>query len=568
MKNTVENTKKYVADFETLTLTDEEIKQGKNTYVWAWAITDTDNVDNVFYGTDIKSFIKHLAKLNSGSYVYFHNLKFDGNFIINYLLQNNFVEVPKQKFMPEYSFTALVSELGTWYNIIIKFKKTTIKIYDSYKKLPFSVDKLAKDLGYEEGKGKIDYHEYRAEGGKLSNEDKDYIRRDVQIVAKALKDVCFSKGLYGMTIGSDCMNMYKETCPKFNELFVELPKNIDEFCREAYKGGYCYVNPKYQEKLHKISGSTYDYNSMYPSVMVSPYKYPYGEPVYYSGMYEKIPFYPLFIQHFKAAFILKEGYVPTVQIKNNICYRDTEYLNEVLEPVELYMTNIDFDIFVEHYDVVYFEPIDGYAFRACAGMFDKYINYWYKFKEEATLKGDKVERLLAKLALNNLGGKFGTNTNATKQSFRVENDVLRHSYITEEKKSVYVPVAAFMTSYARQELFKAIQANYDVFCYCDTDSVHILAEEAKGLKVHDSALGHWKKESTWTAAKFLRQKTYAEFINGKWEIKGCGMNDEVKANVKDINDFKINAEFSGKKITKHVKGGIVIRETTFKILPI
>lgn len=570
MKLRVEDIKKYIADFETLQLTDEQIKAGERTYVWAWALCDCDNISDVKDGGGIKTFMKHLERLNSGSYVYFHNLKFDGNFIINYLIKQGFKEVSRLKDLVSYSYSALVDGMGTWYNITIKFKRKKIFIYDSLKKIPFSVAKLAKMLGYEEEKGKIDYWKYREEDSELSAEDKDYIRRDVQIVAKALNDVCFAKGLYGITIGSDCMKTFKEEyCHGFNKLFPILSNDIDEFCRNAYKGGCSYVNPKFQGKLLEKNGATYDVNSLYPYVMCAPFKYPYGEPVYYTGMYEEKDFYPLFIQHFKATFELNEGYMPTVQIKNNMYYKETEYLSVVNEPVELYMTNVDFDIFLEHYTLTSFEPIDGYAFRAISGIFDRYIKHWYNFKAEAVEKGNKVDKLVAKLMINNLGGKFGTSTKAVKKSFKLENDVLKNDPIDEEKKPVYCPVAAFMTSYGRAELFKGIQNNLDNFCYCDTDSIHLIGEEdAKGINIHPTELGAWKKESTWTAAKFLRQKTYAEFIDGKWEIKGCGMNDEVKANIKDINDFKINAEFSGKKTSKQVKGGIVLRETTFKILPI
>lgn len=569
MKNTVENTKKYVADFETRELDDEQIKAGEQTYVWAWALCNCYNINNVPDGTSIRTFMKKLEQLNSGSYVYFHNLKFDGNFIINYLIKKGFKEVSRLKDLVSYSYTALVDGMGTWYSITIKFKRKRIFIYDSLKKLPFSVAKLAKDLGYKEGKGSIDYWKHREEDGELSDEDRDYIRRDVQIVARALKEVCFDQGLTGITIGSDCMRIFKEQfCPKFNELFPKLSKEVDEFCRKAYKGGVCWVNKKFQGKMLG-NGRTYDNNSEHPASQHSPNPMPYGEPVYFTGEYEKIPFYPLFIQHFKAAFTAKEGYMPTVQIKDNICYRDTEYVEEVLEPVELYMTNTDLEIFIEHYDIHYFEPIDGYAFKSAVGIFDKYIDYWYEKKAEATLKGDKVLRLLSKLMLNNLGGRFALSPNATKQSFRLENGILRHNYITDEKETVYCPVSVFMTSRSRKTLIDAVQANYDRCCYTDTDSLHLLGnEEAKGIEIHSTKLGAWKLESTWTAAKFLRQKTYAEFIDGKWEIKGCGMNDEVKANIKDINDFKINAEFSGKKTSKQVKGGIVLRETTFKILPI
>lgn len=562
--------KYYVADFETLVLSEKEIEEGKSTYVWAWALCDVDNIDNVKYGTEIKTFITQIGKLKSGSVVYFHNLKFDGNFILSYLLKNGYKQVEDNKRMTDKTFCAFVSEIGIWYSIQIKINKKSIYIYDSLKKLPFKVSVLAKQLGLKEEKGNIDYKEYREEGGVLTDEDKDYIRRDVQIVAQALKEVCFSKDMYKMTIGSDCMTYYKNNFKDFNKYFPKLMEQDDYYLRNAYKGGYCYVNPKVAGKKLNANGATYDYNSMYPSVMHSQsgYYYPIGKPEYYEGEYEKDITHPLYIQHFKALFTLKEGYVPTVQIKDSVYYNENEYLEEVDEIVELYMCNVDLDRFFEHYEILYYEPIDGYKFDCSRGMFDDYINYWYKYKEQATIKKDKVGRMVAKLMLNNLYGKFATGTDATKQEFFYDDDtgLIKHHNIYDSKSGVYIPVAIFITAYARKELLDAIQSNYDVFCYCDTDSIHILADDAKNIKVHDSALGYWKKESTWTQAKFIRQKTYAEYINGSWDIKACGANDEVKENITNIDDFKMGASFPGKKLVKKVPGGVVLIDTNFSII--
>ena len=64
----------------------------------------------------------------------------------------------------------------------------------------------------------------------------------------------------------------------------------------------------------------------------------------------------------------------------------------------------------------------------------------------------------------------------------------------------------------------------------------------------------------------LRQKTYAEFINNKWDIKCAGMPQEVKDSITDISKFYVGAEFTGKKLQKVVKGGVVLVDTDFKIL--
>ena len=559
---------KLMADFETTT-------DPADCRVWAGCAVDIEALQVVHIGNDLDSFMEYLS--NKNTVCYFHNLKFDGQFIISHLLKMNYKQYDGKKSMEPKSFNALVSELGSWYSIQIKTNnKKNIVIYDSLKKLPFKVEQLAKQLGLPEEKGHIDYTKYREEGGKLSDTDKDYIRRDVQIVARALKEVCFGKGLYDITIGTDCMRYYKSITPNFDKIFPEISTEIDEYLRHAYKGGYCYVNPRFQGKLIKQPGQTYDYNSMYPSVMHSKlgYYYPVGEPEYFKGDYIENgnKRKPLYIQHFYASFKLKPGHVPTVQIKKSMYYSEHEYIEESQALEELYMTNVDLDMFFAQYDVYEYQAIDGYCFARQRGMFDKYIDYWYKYKEEATINKDKVGRLLAKLMLNNLYGKFGTGLDATTQDFYLSDDgILRHRNNYKTKKGVYIPVACFITAYARYELISAIQSEFDNFCYCDTDSIHIIGSHEPNLLIDDSALGHWKKECVWSQAKFLRQKTYAEKVLNpvtlkcEWDYKACGAPDEVKENIKDINDFKINAEFPGKKIVKRVPGGIVLIESTFII---
>lgn len=577
MKVKKENKNYYTADFETLVLTDEEIKQGKRTYVWAWALCSVSDPSNVKYGTDIKTFFECIATLKSGSVVYFHNLKFDGNFIMSYLLENKFNQVYTNKKMPEKSFTSLVSNIGVWYSIDIKYKKKHIIINDSYKKLPFSVAKLAKDLGYEELKGEIDYTQYREEGGILSDEDKDYIRRDVQIVAKALKDVSFGYNMYRSTIASDCMQYYKSIQPMFDTFFPVLKKEIHNYCANAYGGGWCYYREETAgQMLTGGIGYTLDWNSMHPSQMHSQSKnyYPYKIPVFYKGEYKENKQYPLYIQRFKASFKLKPGHVPSIQIKGSALFKEREFLKETEEPVELTLTSVDLDLFFEQYDVYTYEPLDGYMFKACIGAFDNYINYWYKYKEECTKKGDKVGRMVAKLALNSFYGKFGTDLNASKQDFKLNDEgVLTHTITPSEKEGVYLPVAAFVTAYSRRTIIHAVQANYDHWYYSDTDSMKLYFKEGEevvfnGVDLHPTKLGYCDVEDEWNEAVFLRQKTYACHIKGEWKYKAAGMNDEVKRNITDISQFHINAVIDGKKMTKHVKGGVVIRSTTFKILDI
>ena len=74
--------KSYTADFETTTDKDD-------LRVWAWGICNIDDFSEFIYDNNIESFIDWLEK-HAKSNVYFHNLRFDGEFIISWLLKNGF----------------------------------------------------------------------------------------------------------------------------------------------------------------------------------------------------------------------------------------------------------------------------------------------------------------------------------------------------------------------------------------------------------------------------------------------------------------------------------------------
>ena len=88
---------KFTADFETCTWLEDE------TYVWAWALCNIDNPEEVQIGTDIDSFFNLCTKYINPR-IYFHNLKFDGSFLISYLLENGYELVEDRDHVKEKSF--------------------------------------------------------------------------------------------------------------------------------------------------------------------------------------------------------------------------------------------------------------------------------------------------------------------------------------------------------------------------------------------------------------------------------------------------------------------------------
>ena len=222
----------FTADFETTT-------DLEDCRVWAWALCEIGAPSNFKYGNSIESFFKFFENEKQNYTLYFHNLKFDGEFIFNYLLLNKYEVIKDKKEKRDKSFTTLISDMGQFYSIEIYFKvskKSTKKltIYDSLKILNFSVDQIAKDFNLPIRKLDLDYNEYRAIGHELTEHEVEYIRNDVEIMARAL-EIMFNNDLKKMTIGSDALHYYKKLNTNFKNYFPVLPFEIDAQIRKSYK---------------------------------------------------------------------------------------------------------------------------------------------------------------------------------------------------------------------------------------------------------------------------------------------------------------------------------------------
>ena len=576
---------KYTADFET-TVSETDCR------VWAYAICEIGNPDNFMYGNSMDDFMAWCGDPKHNDVLYFHNLKFDGEYIIHWLLSHGFTFIKDKKERADNTFTTLITDMGQFYSIEVYFEvKNTrrvnkVKFLDSLKILNFSVEQIAKDFNLPIRKLELDYKTERKIGHILTEHEIDYIRNDVEIMSRALQ-IMFDEGLTKMTIGSDALTDYKSMCPNFNKYFPLLPPEIDKDIRASYKGGFTYLNPIYKEK-ETGSGIVFDVNSMYPARMVYD-NLPYGEPVFFEGKYENDPLYPLYVQQLTCIFKLKEGKTPSIQIKHNMLFVPNEYVETSDDcEVTLTLTSVDLELFFENYDVWDITFHSGWKFRAMNGLFTDYINKWTEKKIEAKKDGNSALYRIAKLMLNSTYGKFGLNGNSRKKYpyLAPDGSVKYEMGELEQRKTIYIPIATFITSYARAYIIRSSQKireysmakyGYDAFIYADTDSLHCLlsADDVNELKktmdIDDYKLGAWKLESTFIRGKYLRQKCYIE--QGEDEqinVTVAGMPKRMSKYI-NFNNFKIGFSTLGMKIDnpkltyKHVNGGVLLVETDFSI---
>lgn len=579
--------RKFSCDFETTT-------DPNDCRVWAFGCVEIGNTKNMIVGNNMDDFMTW-ARRTQGD-LYFHNLKFDGEYIVNYLLHNGFKYEPNGG---ADTFDVTISNMGQWYKIDIcyGFKTNTKRrekqhtvIYDSLKKLPFTVKSIAEGFKLDMKKGEIDYKAYRPVGHEITAEELEYLENDVLIIAEALEKQ-FSKGLTQMTIGADALNEYKNVISKkmFSKLFPVFDLKLNREFREAYKGGFTWLNKIHAEK-DMGEGIVFDVNSLYPSVMYNK-PLPYGEPLPFKGEYKYDENYPLYVQQIKCEFELKEGYIPTIQIKRDARFAANEYLEHSNgHRVDLYVSSVDLELMKEHYYLDEVEFIGGYKFKQRTGLFNDYIDKWTAVKTSPDSTAAEV--ILAKLMLNSLYGKFGTNPNVTGKIPKLNPNTGACQFVAapeDFKDPVYTPMGIFITSWARHVTITTAQKCFDRIIYCDTDSIHLtggdIPEAIKDI-VHPKELGKWAYEGTFKRARYLRQKTYIQEIYGyeieteegkifkacepekatstKTSVKCAGMPDNVKKRV-GFHNFYVGLTLEGKLMPHHVKGGVVLLDTNFTI---
>lgn len=580
---------KYTADFETTT-------DLEDCRVWAFGICEIGNPDYFVYGNSIEEFMELCEHEFCGSTMYFHNAKFDFQFIISYLLHNGFTHIQDKSERADKTFISLITGSGQFFSLEIYFKVGNkrvkkVKFLDSYKILAFKVEKIAKDFNLPIQKLELDYKRKREIGHVLTNDEINYLCNDVEIMSRAL-NIMFERNLNKMTIASDALSEYKNIMSSFNVLFPVLDISIDTDIRKSYKGGFTYLNPIYKNQ-ETSSGMVFDKNSMYPAKMYNE-EYPIGQPVFFEGKYVDDEEYPLYIQHLSCIFNLKNGKIPSIQIKNQPYFKSNEYLETSKdEIISLTLTSVDLQLFMDNYDVDIISWDGGYKFMAMKGMFNKYIDKWSLNKIQAKVDGNGSLYTISKLMLNSLYGKFGLNPKCNKKApYLDEKGVVKYRQLEiEERDSIYVAVAAYITSYARKDIIETSQKireysmnkyGFDAYVYSDTDSIHCLLDECdlKDLKqiidIDDYKLGSWKLESKFKRGKYLRQKCYIEQdYDDKVNVVIAGLPKSLSPLI-NFDNFKVgfstkdfpksDIDKLGAKLTyKYVKGGVVLVDTDFEI---
>lgn len=549
----------YVADFETIT------RNGKEC-VWLFDICNIVTLTHN-HAHDIIDFMEIIDNMKTGSTIYFHNLKFDGSFLIDYMIKNGyeFKNVTSNK-LKKYQFNVLMTEFGSFVKMTYKNKNgKCIEFVDSLKILPLSVKKLAKDFNLDIMKGEIDYKKTRELGYKANKKEIAYVQNDTEIVAKCLK-IFLENGNNKITISSCAFEDYMEIIgkSKYKAWFGEWERNatleLDNDIRAAYRGGFCQCNNDYVAKTIKSPVWYNDVNSLYPFVMRTA-KLPYGMPKEFSGRYVHDEKFPYYIQKIQVDMSLKSDGIPCIlnKSKGPNCKYIVDTLDGVGNFIELTLTCFDFELMIKNYDINEIKFLGGYKFAVRNDMFTDYVDKYYKMKQNATITENWAMRTIAKLFLNSLYGKFGQNPVRRKKLPYVDMDGKIKYYKSEKsiaKKFKYLPIAVFITSIARYKILNDIEKiGKDNWVYTDTDSILSTVRLPNDM-IDNEKLGLYKIEHVFKKTRVLGPKTYwGKDIKNEIICKACGCNKKALHNF-PIGKFNFGNSIKNGRVTlKTVVGG-------------
>lgn len=561
----------WAADFET-TVEIQYMIEGK-VRVYCWAVECLEYPELKARGETVEEFFNFFR--GKSATIYFHNLKFDGLYILDYLLRNGYPSYAYQfKDKPkEPHVESMIDGHGQVYKIELHDKPTRLYFLDSAKKYRMPLEDVAKIFGIP-GKTEL-LLGYRPIGREVTDWEWERVENDVRILAEAMRFQT-SQGLNKITVASDAKDAYVNlTGPALiGKRHPRLSYEDDARLRPAYRGGEVYLNPIYKEKILEDVW-VFDETSKYPAIMkgVRGELLPRGMPRLVDEDYE-LQENEVDIWDIDCNLFLKEDKIPWVHYKNSPGHLNSEFITEEEEPINLMLSTPDMEMFHECYYSTQYRFNNRYVFWAEAGQFAEYIDHWIAIKNKASQERNGGMRQLAKDMMNNLSGRFALNPDREEKIpyFDFKENQIKFNSNKKITQPWYVPTSIFITAYGRKRIIQDAMALGSDFVYMDTDSLHLLNYDRHrdylDPLIGEDKLGYYKLEDCWKRAKYIRSKAYLH--EESWlhpkdiEVKCGGLPKDAKKKV-NMQNFYIGSELDGKLAGRTVPGGYLLKETTYKI---
>lgn len=257
--------------------------------------------------------------------------------------------------------------------------------------------------------------------------------------------------------------------------------------QKYYHGGMSWTNEKWVGKYVK-NVYVFDYKSSYPARLYSLAKSPYGEAII--GDTDDVNYdYKLRKITIKKDMVIEKGYrpfIPFLRLNNNGTPLALNWLGELDEITNfdgVYLSECEYQHFIKLYhsknpkikDEDCYDVEVEYSFKSKPArfFFGDYIEFWFTIKEQAKKEHNSIMAAIAKLMLNSLYGKFGTNIERESNYWDNEDgDWVSYTTNTIEDGDLtyYIPFAIFTTAEGRMALVDSIGNRDDRVAQGDTDS--------------------------------------------------------------------------------------------------
>lgn len=352
-----------------------------------------------------------------------------------------------------------------------------------------------------------------------------YAMRDAEICYKASKMILNEFNTWRTTCAGLAIRVYRRDFCRIRK-FPNYRNTVNDKFRLAYHGGRteCFIRGINLETIKQ-----YDINSLYPFVM-------------------KTKQYPNVLKRFKTKHDVNLDYegiahvilscehdFPPICIKRQ--FEDkTEKLVFPSGSYEGWFTYPELRTVEEHNLGQIRKVFESFEWKETFNPFDKYVDHFYNLKEQAT-KQDSPKKHFYKIILNGTYGKFGEHGSVKFLVFNGE-EIVSESFMDERKAWYHsVPLAAYITAYARLENWQYLRImKPERLYYTDTDCF-ATAEDLS--RYCGSKLGQLKVEGTANNgdACFIRAKFY--MFNDSIKLKGFSVIDKPAVLKQAIykNDF-------------------------------
>lgn len=506
---------------------------------------DLENIYRIEYTGDyfdfMNQFIGFMFSKKSYTTFFAHNLSHDFSYICSFLYQHY-----EGEFSIDYDNTVILDVGHDIKKITVVFRNKKFIFRDTFSLFTASLDRVMRDYT-DVVKGETPLFSH-IEDVVIDDEIRDYVDNDVYGLAVALVKR-LKTGKNKITTAGDAFATLKDFVngdkkDLFSRFFPFLSFEEDKEMRQAYRGGYTYLNPLYSEKTMNDL-TVIDINSMYPAQMYNK-PLPYGEPKRIEdGEVKTDFFYNLGIQIFSfESAQVKDNCAPFLCESNALMgandYPVDWFPSSDKERFTFALTLQEYELFKSTY---YYDDLQlhgGWIFQSKTGVFKSYIDHFWKMKNDS----HPVIKALGKLFLNSPYGKFAEGQIKNRWIIQYENKMTFKKDGEEIVECGYLPVGIFITSYARVFLLESInKIGMENFVYCDTDSIHFKGDIPDNLEMDDYEMGKWKVENHFKRAYYIRAKRYCgEYYEDdelKLKIACAGIKKvDLYNQIKSVDDFR------------------------------